>query len=595
MESSKLAVSPRQWRRRMWVICFITIWCLNCLVCIESFIISTRARKHHCSAGTRQQHLFSLSNDFDKFSNNDSPTAFIDGYIPTDKESILIEALEAAGFATVERPATKNDEYSWHYRYSYSKATGMLRLSEEPSNTKYQRDNPPKWIPIVRGEENVLVANGWSFLDPDENEPLSAFDIDAANAEGQYRPKWGDPNDNDDVSLQDDDSLLEPLSPPGFSLKPLSSAQIKEEASLLNDKWTRRVLLEGATDPPRRKITSNGYNFSGPSSQSDIERGVFFCAIGGLPLFSSTDLSPTTASSGWLSFSRPISDAHVVLVEPDAAAADQRIEVLCAKTKCHLGHYFGKQQGYCINASALNFVSLLIADAQLSNMNVALPVSWRALESHTNDSSSIQLLYNVCTEMAAFDEHTQTIVLAAGCFWSVEHALRRLPGVVCTETGYAGGITTSPTYKDVCENDTQHAEAVRVTFDPTILAPRILVDCFLALHDPTKVRAMGKYARGTGQYRSCIFVMNQEMEQVAREALEDCQRQLDKDLSTELRVMDPQLDSWFWKAEERHQRHDEKRTKENLMVELATLSVKEWLRLYGTRKASVWGSSMTVT
>mmetsp|Transcript_17284 Transcript_17284/g.31312 ORF Transcript_17284/g.31312 Transcript_17284/m.31312 type:complete len:99 (-) Transcript_17284:565-861(-) len=69
---------------------------------------------------------------------------------------------------------------------------------------------------------------------------------------------------------------------------------------------------------------------------------------------------------------------------------------------------------------------------------------------------------------------------------------------------------------------------------------------------------MDKHAAGTGQYRICIFVVNNEMEITAREALGDCQQHLQKDLSTAIRKMDTDLDSWFWRAEERHQRHYEK-------------------------------------
>jgi peptide methionine sulfoxide reductase MsrB len=101
----------------------------------------------------------------------------------------------------------------------------------------------------------------------------------------------------------------------GFSLKQLSSKKIQDEAFALEE-LSKSVLLEGDTDPPQRKITSNGYDFSGSASQSDIERGVVCCAIGGLPLFTSLGISPITASSGWLSFSQPLSEDHVVLVEP---------------------------------------------------------------------------------------------------------------------------------------------------------------------------------------------------------------------------------------------------------------------------------------
>jgi hypothetical protein len=76
----------------------------------------------------------------------------------------------------------------------------MLRLVQEPEKNRIS--NAPKSIPLVKGEENVLVANGWSFLDPGENEPLSAFNVDAANLEGQYRPKWGESNELDNADSE---------------------------------------------------------------------------------------------------------------------------------------------------------------------------------------------------------------------------------------------------------------------------------------------------------------------------------------------------------------------------------------------------------
>ena len=115
------------------------------------------------------------------------------------------------------------------------------------------------------------------------------------------------------------------------------------------------------------------------------------------------------------------------------------------------------------------------------------------METRKKDSPSVQLVQKVCLHTVS----AKTVVFGAGCFWSIEATFRRLPGVVSTETGYAGGTITSHTYEDVCEKETRHAEVVKVTFDPIVLSPRVLVDCFLALHDPTKVRALGKHARGT--------------------------------------------------------------------------------------------------
>ena len=132
--------------------------------------------------------------------------------------------------------------------------------------------------------------------------------------------------------------------------------------------------------------------FQCSTSQCDIQQGVFVCAIGGLPLFTTLNLSPTTASLGWLSLSQPVSDDHMVLVKPLMNALDQRIEVLCAKTKCHLGHYFGKGNGCCINASTLNFVASEATFHHDLQFKVQVPVSWQSLEAREYESSSVRLL-----------------------------------------------------------------------------------------------------------------------------------------------------------------------------------------------------------
>jgi len=155
----------------------------------------------------------------------------------------------------------------------------------------------------------------------------------------------------------------------------------------------KRILLEGATDPPQRKLTNNSHDLKGSTSQSDVELGVFCCAIGGLPLFASLDLVPTIpASSGWLSFSRPVANDHIVLVEPNSNSVDQRIDVLYVKITCHLGHYFDKGEGYCTNASALDFVAVAAVDDSSVNANVAAPISWRTMEAYKTKSSSVQLV-----------------------------------------------------------------------------------------------------------------------------------------------------------------------------------------------------------
>jgi len=149
-----------------------------------------------------------------------------------------------------------------------------------------------------------------------------------------------------------------------------------------------------------------------------------------------------------------------------------------------------------------------------------------------------------------------------------------------------------------------------VVFDPGVLDPRVLLDCFLAMHDPTKVRAHGKHAAGTGQYRSCIFIPSSDggvvvdndsdLGTIALRAVGEGRTQLGKELSTQVERMGPKVGDWFWEAEERHQRHNElvRRSSSDASANsnegLATLSEKDWLVRYGRRTASVLGSSATL-
>mmetsp|Transcript_10143 Transcript_10143/g.13406 ORF Transcript_10143/g.13406 Transcript_10143/m.13406 type:complete len:565 (-) Transcript_10143:172-1866(-) len=487
---------------------------------------------------------------------------------------LAIETLNRKGFQVVQDETSKS-----LFSYRWSPAAGMLQLVPE---TSQQLDDPsvsaPRWIPVVQDQENVFVKNGWAFLDTDESEALSAFDVDAANLEGLYKPKWGEE--------QNKSTRNSVLSSIGFSLGPMSAEQIQEQARALCDDLSREVLLQGKTDPPGRKQTNNGYDFSG--SINNVADGIFCCAIGDSPLFTTAYLSVSTATSGWLSFAASV-EGHILHIQPDPGSMDQRIEVICAKSKCHLGHYFGREEGYCINASVLNFIPAVQDQSGTGQAAVDPIVSYRMWETIDTSSPSMRLL-DTCL---SYQRQQYSLVLGGGCFWHIEHALRRLPGVIETRAGYAGGTIMDPTYEQVCEGNTGHAETVLINFDPAILGPRTLVDCFLALHDPTKVRAQGKHAAGTGQYRSCIFVpMNtkKELNQIVQAALDSCQSQLGKDLSTEWSVMSTGDQDWFWEAEERHQRHEERSSVEKSR-NLSTLMPQQWLELYGRRSDSILGGS----
>jgi peptide-methionine (S)-S-oxide reductase len=111
----------------------------------------------------------------------------------------------------------------------------------------------------------------------------------------------------------------------------------------------------------------------------------------------------------------------------------------------------------------------------------------------------------------------EVAVLAGGCFWCTEAVFLDLVGVKSVESGYTGGTTVNPTYKQVCGGDTGHAEAIRITFDPDQIRYGELLDIFFATHDPTQLNRQGGDI-GT-QYRSAIFPLSAGQEAEARDAI----------------------------------------------------------------------------
>jgi methionine-S-sulfoxide reductase len=111
-------------------------------------------------------------------------------------------------------------------------------------------------------------------------------------------------------------------------------------------------------------------------------------------------------------------------------------------------------------------------------------------------------------------QQTEVAVLAGGCFWGVEEILRAVPGVLDTDVGYTGGWLENPTYHDTHDSKSGHAEAIRVTFDPTVLSYEALLEqWFFKLHDPTTLNRQGNDV-GT-QYRSAIFPQTPEQREIA--------------------------------------------------------------------------------
>ncbi len=111
----------------------------------------------------------------------------------------------------------------------------------------------------------------------------------------------------------------------------------------------------------------------------------------------------------------------------------------------------------------------------------------------------------------------ETAIVAGGCFWCTEAVFRDVIGVSAVESGYIGGTVADPTYKQICAGDTGHAEAVRVTYDPTAVSYAEILDMFMGTHDPTQLNRQGNDI-GT-QYRSAIFPLDEGQRTEAEAAI----------------------------------------------------------------------------
>ena len=146
------------------------------------------------------------------------------------------------------------------------------------------------------------------------------------------------------------------------------------------------------------------------------------------------------------------------------------------------------------------------------------------------------------------DAQRETAVLGGGCFWCLEAVFERLKGVDAVESGYSGGTAPDPTYDAVCGGRTGHAEVVRITFDPSVISFRELLDVFFAIHDPTTLNRQGNDA-GT-QYRSVIYYESAEQKATAEAAVAELNaaQAYPNPVVTEL-----SLANEFFKAEDYHQ------------------------------------------
>jgi len=147
-------------------------------------------------------------------------------------------------------------------------------------------------------------------------------------------------------------------------------------------------------------------------------------------------------------------------------------------------------------------------------------------------------------------KQVEIATLAGGCFWCLEAVFDELKGVESVESGYSGGHVQKPSYAQVCNGDTGHAEVVQITFDPQLLSLRDLLTVFFTVHDPTTLNRQGNDV-GT-QYRSAIFYHNEEQKKIAEAVIQEisAEKIWDDPIVTEVKPFDQ-----FYVAEDYHQEY----------------------------------------
>lgn len=267
------------------------------------------------------------------------------------------------------------------------------------------------------------------------------------------------------------------------------------------------------TDEEKRVIINKGTEkpFTGKYDKY-FEDGVYLCKQCNTPLYKSED--KFDSGCGWPAFDDEIPGAVKHIPDKDGV----RTEIVCSNCGAHLGHVF-EGEGFTDTDTrhCVNSISLIFEPAKITQ-----------------------------PESVEYD----TAIFAAGCFWGVEHHLKLAKGVVSTEVGYTGGKTTNPSYKEVCYNNTGHAEAVRVVFNPALTDFETLAKLFFEIHDPGQLNRQGPDVGD--QYRSEVFYFNEDQKQITLRLIDTLKA---KGYSVVTKVS-PATD--FYPAEEYHQDYYEK-------------------------------------
>lgn len=253
-----------------------------------------------------------------------------------------------------------------------------------------------------------------------------------------------------------------------------------------------RVIVHKGTEPP---FSGKYYRFDG--------QGTYACRRCNAPLYRSDD--KFDAGCGWPSFDDEMAGAINRIPDADG----RRTEITCATCGAHLGHVFlgegftAKNTRHCVNSVSLDFVP--VAEATT----------------------------------------TRTAYFAGGCFWGVEYYLQNADGVLSTRVGYMGGHKEQPSYAEVCNHTTGHAEAVEVVFDPGKTSFETLARLFFEIHDPTQVDRQGPDIGD--QYRSEIFYTDDEQKRTTEKLIKILE---DKGFKIATKLTKAET---FWSGEDYHQ------------------------------------------
>ena len=242
-------------------------------------------------------------------------------------------------------------------------------------------------------------------------------------------------------------------------------SQEKMEFNKLTSEEERVILHKGTEAPYTGKLTDNK------------KEGTYSCKQCDAPLYYSND--KFDSNCGWPSFDDEIEGAVKRVTDSDG----RRTEILCSNCGGHLGHVFlgegftEKNTRHCVNSISLNFEPVNINN----------------------------------------EEKVGRAIFAGGCFWGMEYQFQKVDGVKSVISGYIGGKTKDPTYKEVCNTNSGHAEAIEVTYDASKVSYEKLARLFFEIHDPTQLNYQGPDVGE--QYRSEIFYLDDSQKEVSEKLI----------------------------------------------------------------------------